>query len=392
MKNWKTTQLGDLAKITMGHSPASAHYNTKGVGLPLIQGNADVDNFRRTYIRNWTSVVTNVCQKGDVVMSVRAPAGTISKASFDSCLGRGVCSIKYANDYLYHYLIFKEQKWKGKSAGSTFDSVTGDEIKKFEIHHPEDICEQQKIAAILSDIDALIETQEALIAKKKNDKAATMELLLTGKKRLPGFNDEWENSSLWEMSDKKKEFFDDGDWIEAAFLADSGVRLIQTGAIGIGSYKEQKNKKYISRENFALLKCKKLIPGDILICRLAEPAGRACLFGDLGESDVITAVDVTIFRPTRNYNRSFLVYLMNRDEWFKDILNLCGGSTRTRIARSELGQMVLKTPAIKEQHAISTVLSVIDEELSLLQNEHDKLVSQKNAVMHKLLTGEIRLP
>ncbi|WP_055664867.1 restriction endonuclease subunit S [Jannaschia seosinensis] len=142
--------------------------------------------------------------------------------------------------------------------------------------------EQEAIAEALSDADALIEGLERLIAKKRLIKQGAMQDLLTGKRRLPGFSGEWKPMTLFEMADSNKKNFDDGDWIEAEHIAPTGMRLIQTGNVGIGRFIDS-NRKYIFPESFNKLRCKEVHPGDVLICRLADPPGRACIVPDLGE-------------------------------------------------------------------------------------------------------------
>jgi type I restriction enzyme, S subunit len=110
--------------------------------------------------------------------------------------------------------------------------------------------EQRAIAEALGDVDALLGALTQLIAKKRDLKQAAMQQLLTGHTRLPGFHGEWETKTLFELADRKKQLFDDGDWIEAEFLTESGIRLIQTGNIGEGQFTDKESKKYISSESF----------------------------------------------------------------------------------------------------------------------------------------------
>jgi type I restriction enzyme, S subunit len=180
---WETKPLGSIAEITMGQSPSSLFYNNKGIGLPLIQGNADIKN-RRTTIRNYTSEITKRCYKGDIILSVRAPVGEVAKADFDACIGRGVCAISYPNDFLYYYLIYLEPQWGKLSKGSTFDSVNSTEVRALEIHLPTNSEEQRAITAILSDIDAEIAALETRRAKTQAIKQGMMQELLTGRTRL----------------------------------------------------------------------------------------------------------------------------------------------------------------------------------------------------------------
>lgn len=180
---WVVKQLGDIAEIIMGQSPSSANYNSKGEGLPLIQGNADIFN-RKTIKRVFTTEVTKRGKSGDIIMSVRAPVGEVSRAVFDVCLGRGVCAICYSNDFLYHALIAKESTWAKLSKGSTFDSVNSADIKDFGIEMPADYAEQTAIASILSDMDSEIAALEEKLAKAHQLKQGMMQELLTGRIRL----------------------------------------------------------------------------------------------------------------------------------------------------------------------------------------------------------------
>ncbi len=180
---WEVKRLGDVAEIVMGQSPSSRHYNRKGDGLPLIQGNADISD-RKTIRRVFTTEITRRGRCGDILMSVRAPVGEVSRAVFDVCLGRGVCAIRFPNDFLYHALIAKEATWARLSKGSTFDSVNSTDVKVFGIELPKHEAEQTAIAAILSDMDAEIAALEAKLVKACQLKQGMMQELLTGRIRL----------------------------------------------------------------------------------------------------------------------------------------------------------------------------------------------------------------
>jgi type I restriction enzyme, S subunit len=180
---WEVKRLGDVVEIVMGQSPSSSNYNAKGLGLPLIQGNADIAK-RKTIKRIFTTEITKHGRCGDVLMSVRAPVGEISRAVFDVCLGRGVCAIRYINDFMYHYLIWKEPSWTRLSKGSTFDSVNSADVKALEVCLPNDATEQTAIATVLSDMDAEIAALESRRDKTRALKQGMMQELLTGRIRL----------------------------------------------------------------------------------------------------------------------------------------------------------------------------------------------------------------
>lgn len=179
---WLETDLGHYSIPTMGQSPSSSYYNNKADGLPLIQGNADMKN-RKSVIRNYSSEYTKTCAKGDIIMSVRAPVGEVGVATFDSCIGRGVCSFK-KDSFLYYLLWYYEKRWQSISAGSTFDSVNGSQINNFKIYIPSKASERESIAEMLSDMDAEIAELEAKRDKYAAIRQGMMQQLLTGKIRL----------------------------------------------------------------------------------------------------------------------------------------------------------------------------------------------------------------
>lgn len=177
---WEIKRLGEICEIVMGQSPSSAYYNDKGNGLPLIQGNADIVG-RQTIKRVFTTGVTKRGRRGDTLMTVRAPVGEISRAIFDVCLGRGVCAIRFSNDFLYHALIAKEPTWTKLSKGSTFNSVNSTDVKAFHIELPLDEAEQVALANIFFDMDAKIDVLEGKLAKARDLKQGMMQELLTGR-------------------------------------------------------------------------------------------------------------------------------------------------------------------------------------------------------------------
>jgi type I restriction enzyme S subunit len=183
---WHTKKLGEIAHINMGQSPDSKNYNVEGIGMPLIQGNADIEN-RKSISRVWTTQITKTCNEGDLIMTVRAPVGSIGVATKNSCLGRGVCSLKPIKDnhhFIFYLMTFLEEKWKGLEQGSTFTSANSSHIAEFSLSITDSIEEQTAIATILSDMDVEIVTLERKRDKTRALKQAMMQELLTGRTRL----------------------------------------------------------------------------------------------------------------------------------------------------------------------------------------------------------------
>ncbi len=182
---WATKRLGEISEIVMGQSPPSQYYNIGGQGLPLIQGNLDIKN-GSSIARVWTIRASKYAQKGDLLLTVRAPVGIVGVASGAVCLGRGVCAVKPACDrtFLFFALTNAEERWSLLEQGSTFTSANSTQIRRFPLYIPLDGSEQTAIATVLSDIDAEIAALERRRDKAKAVKQGMMQELLTGRIRL----------------------------------------------------------------------------------------------------------------------------------------------------------------------------------------------------------------
>ena len=176
----------------------------------------------------------------------------------------------------------------------------------------------------------------------------------------------WEQRKLSELCEK----FMDGNWIESKDQSDSGVRLVQTGNVGVTEYLDKpNNKKWVSDDTFERLHCEEVLPGDILISRLPEPAGRACIMPYLG-TKMITAVDCTIARTASKYNNKFLVQFLSSQDYFNEVNAALAGGTRQRISRSNLASFNVPTPpTFEEQEAIGQFFSSIDTLITLHQRK-----------------------
>ncbi len=152
---WEQRKLGDVSKITMGQSPNGTTYSDKPSDYILVQGNADLKD-GWVFPRIWTTQKTKTCEAGDLIMSVRAPAGAMGKTKYNAVIGRGVASIK-GNEFIFQTLVKMDIEgfWKKLSAGSTFESLNSGNIFNAEIKLP-CLKEQQKIGEYFSNLDNLI--------------------------------------------------------------------------------------------------------------------------------------------------------------------------------------------------------------------------------------------
>ena len=155
--------------------------------------------------------------------------------------------------------------------------------------------------------------------------------------------------------------FIDGEWIEAKNQSLSGIRLIQTGNVGVGEYKDKgDNARYISEETFERLNCTEVVEGDILISRLPDPVGRACSVpGGLGKS--ITAVDCTIVRLNDAVLPEYFIAYTNTPDYAMQIKKVLSGTTRLRVSRANLGKISVPLPQKEEQSNFVSIVHQADK-------------------------------
>lgn len=177
----------------------------------------------------------------------------------------------------------------------------------------------------------------------------------------------WEQRKLSQLCS----FFADGDWIETKDQSTKGVRLIQTGNIGVTQYLDKPNNaKWISEDTFNRLKCKEIFEGDILISRLPEPAGRACIMPNLG-TKIMTAVDCTIVRTLPEVSGEYLVEFLSTEEYFKEVNSCLAGGTRQRISRGNLSEFNVPIPvSFEEQEYVGLYFKQLDHLITLHQRKH----------------------
>lgn len=179
MTNWKEVKLESIADVIMGQSPKSEYYNAVGDGLPFLQGNRTF-GLKYPIFDTYTTSPTKIAQPQDVIMSVRAPVGDLNITPVKMCLGRGVCAIRMKNgnqEFLYYLMKHNVQNLLNRESGTVFGSVNRNDIGSLKVLVPENDKIQQKVASILSLLDAKIETNTRINnnLEPANDNATSAE-------------------------------------------------------------------------------------------------------------------------------------------------------------------------------------------------------------------------
>ena len=161
---WETKILSEVTNITMGQSPKSENYTDNPNDYILVQGNADIKD-KQVVPRLWTTEVTKMAEIGDIILTVRAPVGDIGKTDYNVVIGRGVAAIK-GNDFIFYTLEKMKMTgfWNRFSTGSTFESISSNDIKEAIIQIPT-LKEQQAIGAYFLNLDNLINSHQEKISQ-----------------------------------------------------------------------------------------------------------------------------------------------------------------------------------------------------------------------------------
>ncbi len=285
----------------------------------------------------------------------------------------------------YFYYYFRENFLKEVSkytAKSSVDSVRRDMIAKMAVPIPK-IEEQVAIAETLSDVDSLISSLQKLIEKKKAIKQGAMQELLTGKKRLPGFNGEWKKECLGDISDIK-------DGTHGTFQrVDRGYPLLSAKNVYNNHLDITENESLISSEDYYSIIANGFPrKGDILLSCVGT-IGRCCIYSGIPKVAFQRSV---AFIRVKGCETHYILQYMQSENTSKQLLNSANASAQAGVYLGAISDIEVYMPCcVKEQQAIAQVLSDMDSEIEHLEKKLSKYQQIRQGMMQELLTGRIRL-
>ena len=294
-------------------------------------------------------------------------------------------------EFLYHYLKtdVATDYFNGISKGTSNSQkrITPQDFLDYKVILPP-IAEQRAIAEALSDVDGLIAALDKKIAKKRLLKQGAMQQLLTGKKRLPGFTDEWVEKPIRLLCKL---------YGRIGFRGYTKADLVHKGEGAITFSPSDIHEQVISYTNCDYISWRKydespeiqVFNGDIIFCKTAS-IGKCAIITNLPEKATINPQFVVL--KDFKCNNEWLYY-STIDRKFQTVVSgITGGSTIPTMSQEKLyEQTLLCPPTIEEQQAIATILSDMDKEIADLESQRDKYRLLKSGMMQKLLTGQIRL-
>lgn len=399
-EDWETIKICEgLADVKSGKRLPYGYYVTDNRTkhpyirvIDMYDGGIDTSNLMYVPEEAYKSIEKYRIFKDDIFISVAGTLGIVGKipswldgANLTENANR-LTNITCCRDYLLYYLrspniqdVISSEQTIGAQP-----KLALNRIRNFEIALPSSDTEQKAIATVLSDVDALITALDKKIAKKKLIKQGAMQQLLTGKKRLPGFTEEWVDTTIGNISELMK-----GNGLSKEKLSMSGkYKCILYGEIfTYYNYVVEKCKSRTdSREGLKSEIGDVILPGSTTTKGI-DLAKAVCI----KENDILLGGDVIIIRNSRKeFCSDFLaIYLSEVNK--EAIAEKSQGTTIIHLHAPQLAEVKICIPSsIKEQQAIATILSDMDKEISDLETKRDKYRQIKSGMMQKLLTGQIR--
>jgi type I restriction enzyme S subunit len=361
-----------------------------------------------------------LCHPHDLVMNrMQAWSGMFAVSSLDGVVSPDYSIFvpthsleeKYFEQLFKTPLLVHQFAQRSKGIGSGFNRLYTPDFGAVPVVAPP-LPEQAAIVRYLGYMDRrirrFIRAKQKLIKLLEEQKQVIIHEAVTGQidvhtgKPYPAYKDSgvewlgqvpehWQTSKIKRLAKAGHNTFVDGDWIESPFITSEGIRLIQTGNIGVGVYREQ-GFRYISEDTFNAFGCTEFQPNDVLICRLGDPVGRACLAPDIGVR-MITSVDVCILKPRESVLSTYVVRAMTSSRYLHWVKALVRGSTRDRVSRSMLGSFALPLPPLSEQaaivHYLDDATANTDSAIAHAKREIDLLREYRTRLIADVVTGKL---
>jgi len=407
-KDWDVTVLGAISILmTNGFvGTATTHYVQDESGVLYIQGyNVEENSFNFhgiKYVKNaFHQAHLKSCLRGGDLLTVQTGNVGLTTVVTDSLAGSNCHAliITRLNQKLVspHFLSYYLNSGGGRGRlklieiGTTMKHLNVGDMLQFFVPLPPDLEEQRAIATALSDMDALLDGLNRLIAKKRDLKQATMQQLLTGQTRLPGFVGVWKVKRLGEHFT----FLRNGVNSRAELTQDDPVKYLHYGdihACGSAVLNPQSLPSLPSDKSKTL---DRLRDGDLVFADASEDLDGVSksveIFGT-SNTEVVSGLHTIAVRFDKNVLADgFKSYLQFCPAVAGHLRRLAAGTKVYATNRSHIASMEMRLPEIREQTAIATGLSDMDTEIKALEQRRHKTRGVKQAMMQELLTGRTRL-
>ena len=384
---WKKSDFSALAIIASGLvDPKQEPYcHMKHIGPENIEKNTG--RILETSLASELGLISGKFyfdSKSIVYSKIRPNLNKVCAPNFEGICSADCYSITPTQAIRKHYLLnlmLSYDFYKRAVACSMrtgMPKINQDDLNIIPMCYPSNLVEQERIERILTDQDKLIALKEKLIEEKKLKKKALMQQLFSGKKRVPGFSDEWKLIKLKKLLKERKTYCQKGLDFPHATLSIDGI-YAKTDRYDREHLVKSEDKEY-----------KITHKGDICYNPANLKFGVICVntFGDA----IFSPIYVT-FEVQKDVDLGFLSNYLMRWDFINAVRKYEEGTVYERMAvkPEDFLKFEIKFPSIEEQKAISKILSLYDSEIGLLKNDLDQEKQKKKALMQLLLTGIVRV-
>lgn len=391
--DWAPMQLRDIGYIQMCRRIFQNQTKTYGA-IPFYKistfgGKADAYISQELYEKY--KLLYPYPEKGDVLISA---AGTIGKTVIfdgkDSYFqDSNIVWLKVDKEVIdreFLWWFYRSFPWNALE-GTTIQRLYNSIILDTEIHLPEKT-EQEEIARTLSLFDTYIDDLTELIEKKKGIRDSALEDLITKKTRLDGFDGDWTLVSFNQVITPKARIGWQG--LKKHEYLRNGYSYLISGTDFSSGTISLENIWFVSKERYEMDSNIQVFEGDVLVTKDGT-IGKVAIVPKLDKPATLNS-HVYVFRTKPKLELKFLFRILQSSTFRRFIDNLQSGSIIVSLAQKDLKNFEFEIPVdIKEQEAIATVLTAMDDEIEALENERDKIVQIREGAMDDLLTGRVRL-
>jgi type I restriction enzyme S subunit len=289
-------------------------------------------------------------------------------------------------DFQLKTRVFLKQFFElGKGGTGNQTNVSIKNLSKLNIPLPPTLEEQQAIADALSDVDELIRSLDALIQKKEAIKKGTMQQLLTGNKRLPGFDGEWEVKNLGDVLIASPDYGINAPAVDYNSNYPTYLRITDISGEGNFVHSGKKSVKAVNSDLYYLSE------GEIVLARTGASTGKSYHYKPKDGELVFAGFLIRIKPDPKKAESKFLKYYLQTDQYWNWVEKNSMRSGQPGLNSVQYSSLKISFPNLEEQKAIAQILSDMDEELQALRRKREKMVGVKEGMMQELLTGKTRL-
>ena len=402
---WRATTIGDAANIFSGATPSTEVASYWNGAIPWCIP-TDITGWKGKYLvvtersiteQGLVSSGASMLPAGSLLLCSRATIGDVKIAAMPICTNQGfkslVCKDNVSNEFLYYLIQPLKPRLAELATGSTFRELSKHDLANIAITLPP-LSEQRAIAAVLSDMDSLIGALDALIAKKQAVKEATMQRLLTGRTRLPGFCGEWETKRIGDIltflntaSNPRSDLGDNGS-----------ARYIHYGDVHAQTHPVLNCtlQPLPSIDGTLVDRIAPVRDSDLVMVDASEDLGgigKSIEISGVQNQAIVAGLHTILCRgDSQFWATGFKAYLQFIPAFKNELVRVSTGISVYAISKSQMAEIILKLPVKREQAAIVAVLSDMEAEIEMLERRRDKAEAIKQGMMQELLTGNTRLP